>query len=247
MSNQDFSPQDLGISEEDWQQTPPSVQSVVRGLSAVQKRLEKIEEQIKLDSDTSSKPPSSNKPWRKRETKGKLPSGKKRGAQPGHQGSRREPLPPEQVDEFRVYKPESCRHCGEALQGDDPQPRRWQVTDIPPIRPVVIEHQVHTLSCRCGKTTTATLPPTIACSQFGPRITAFIGMLIGQERLSKRQVKRVMKTLFGVTISVGAVVARQREVSQSLKPTYAAVIDHVHQSHNRNIDETPWDEDWQRA
>jgi transposase len=72
-------------------------------------------------------------------------------------------------------------------------------------------------------------------------------MLIGQERLSKRQVKRVMKTLFGVDISVGAVVARQQEISQSLQPTYAAVTAHVHQSHQRNIDETPWDEDWQRA
>lgn len=56
-----------------------------------------------------------------------------------------------------------------------------------------------------------------------------------------------MKTLFGVDISVGAVVARQQEISRSLEPAYAAVSAHVHQSHNRNIDETPWDEAWQRA
>ena len=247
MSNQDFSPNDLGISEEDWQQTPPSVQGVVRGLSAVQKRLEKIEEQLKLNSDTSSKPPSSDKPRHKREKKGKLPSGKKRGAQPGHKGRRREPLPPDQVDEFRIHKPEACRHCGDALAGEDPQPRRWQVTEIPPVKPVVTEHQVHTLTCRCGQTTTAALPPEIACSQFGPRITAFIATLIGQERLSKRQVKRVMKTLFGVNISVGAVVARQQEISQSLEPTYEAASAHIRQSHQRNIDETPWDENWQKA
>jgi len=244
MSDQDFSPQDLGISEEDWQQTPPAVRNV---LGTLQAELVKIKEHLKLNSDTSSKPPSSDKPRHKREKKGKLPSGKKRGAQPGHKGRRREPLPPEQVDEFRVYKPEACRHCGERLKGDDPQPRRWQVTDIPPIRPVVTEHQVHTLSCGCGKSTTATLPPDIACSQFGPRISAFIAMLIGQQRLSKRQVKRVMKTLFGVDISVGTVVARQQEISQSLAPTYEAVTEHVHQSHQRNIDETPWDEDWQRS
>lgn len=244
MNDQAFSPQDLGISEEDWQQTPPAVRSA---LGMLHGELAKIKEQLKLNSDTSSKPPSSDKPQRKREKKGKLPSGKKRGAQPGHKGSRRKPLPPDQVNEFRVYKPKACRHCGGTLIGDDPQPRRWQVTEIPPIRPLVTEHQVHTLTCCCGKTTTATLPPEIACSQFGPRITAFIGMLVGQERLSKRQVKRVMKTLFGVDISVGAVVARQQEISRSLEPTYAAVTAHVHQSHNRNIDETPWDEAWQRA
>jgi len=244
MSDQEFSPEELGISDEDWHQTPPAVRGVLGTLHA---ELAKIKEHLKLNSDTSSKPPSSDKPRHKRAKKGKLPSGKKRGAQPGHKGSRREPLPPDQVNEFRIYKPEACRHCGNTLTGDDPQPRRWQVTEIPPIRPVVTEHQVHTLSCRCGKTTTAELPSDIACSQFGPRITTFIATLIGEERLSKRQVKRVMKRLFGVDISVGAVVARQREISQSLEPTYKAVTAHVHQSRQRNIDETPWDEGWQRA
>lgn len=245
MSDKSFSPQELGISSDDWQRTPPAVRGALGTLHA---ELEKIKEQIKLSSETSSRPPSSDKPRHKREKKGKLPSGRKRGAQAGHKGSHREPLPSDQVDECRVYKLDTCRHCGETLRGEEANPRRWQVTDIPPIRPVVTEHQVHRLTCGCcGKTTTGQLPPEIARSQFGPRITALVGMLIGQERLSKRQVKRVLKTLFGIEISVGAVVARQEEVSQSLAPAYEAVCAHVQRSQNRNIDETPWDEDWRRA
>ncbi len=245
MSDKSFSPQELGISSDDWQRTPSAVRGV---LGTLHGELEKIKEQLTLNSETSSRPPSSDKPRHKREKKGKLPSGRKRGAQAGHKGSHREPLPSDQVDKCRVYKPATCRHCGETLRGEDANPRRWQVTDIPPIRPVVTEHQVHRLTCGCcGKTTTGQLPPEIARSQFGPRITALVGMLIGQERLSKRQVKRVLKTLFGVTISVGAVVARQEEVSQSLAPAYEAVSTHVQRSQNRNIDETPWDEDWRRA
>ena len=245
MNDQDFSPQELGISEEDWQQTPPSVRALI---GVLQQRLAQVEEQLKLNSDTSSQPPSSDKPRHKREQKGKLPSGKKRGAQVGHKGRRREPLPPDQVDEFYIYKPDACRHCGEVLRGHDPTPRRWQVTEMPPLRPLVSEHQVHRLTCSgCGKSTAARLPAEVARSQFGPRLTALMGMLIGQERLSKRQVKRVLKTLLAVDISVGAVVARQQEVSESLEPSYEAVADHIHQSHNRNIDETPWDEDGQRA
>ena len=46
---------------------------------------------------------------------------------------------------------------------------------------------------------------------------------------------------------VGAVVARQQEISQSLEPTYEAASEHIRHSHNRNIDETPWDENGQRA
>ncbi len=45
MSEQDFSPEQLGISEMDWQQTPPSVRALVRVL---QERLEKIEEQLRV-------------------------------------------------------------------------------------------------------------------------------------------------------------------------------------------------------
>jgi hypothetical protein len=112
MSEPDVSPQGLGISEEDWQQTPPSVRALV---GVLHKRLAKVEEQLKLNSDTSSQPPSSDKPRHKPEQKGKLPSGKKRGAQPGHRSHRRKPLPPERVDEFRVYLPDACRHCGTAL------------------------------------------------------------------------------------------------------------------------------------
>lgn len=111
MSEKDFSPQDLDISEQDWWQVLPSVQAV---MGMLQKHLAKIEEQIRLNSDTSSRPLSSDKPQHKREKKGKPPSGKKHSRQPGHTGTRREPLPPEQVNEFRVYTPGACLHCGEA-------------------------------------------------------------------------------------------------------------------------------------
>jgi transposase len=245
MSDTNGPPPDLGISEADWQQTPPSVRAVV---SALHQRLIKLEEQLQLNSDNSSQPPASDKPRHQREKKGKLPSGKKRGGQPGHRGQSRPPVPPEAVSEFRVYKPEQCRHCGEALSGEDPEPYRWQVTDLPPIEPVVIEHQVHRLRCACcGQTTRGQLPPEVACSQFGPGVAAVVGLLIGQERLSKRQVKRVLRTLFGVEIAVGSVVARQQEISDSLADAYQMVQAYVHQAPHRHIDETPWRESWQRA
>ena len=247
MSDKTFSPNDLGISEEDWQQTPESVRAVVKSVNELKAELAKIKEQLNLNSDTSSKPPASDKPNRKREKKGKLPSGKKRGAQPGHQGRHRQPKPPDEVSEFHVHKPEVCGHCGEALSGADANPYRWQVTEIPPVKPIVVEYQVHTLMCACGKTTRGQLPPNVAVSQFGPRLTALVGMLIGQERLSKRGVKRVLKTLFDVDISVGAVVARQQEVSSSLSEPYEAVAAHVKTAASRNIDETSWRESWQLA
>ena len=64
-------------------------------------------------------------------------SGRKRGAQPGHPGSGPELLPIERVDEVVEHHPEACRRCGTLLQGNDPEPLRHQVIEIPPITPVV--------------------------------------------------------------------------------------------------------------
>ena len=240
MSDMSFSPQDLGIAEEDWQQTPPSVQAAI---GALQARIAKLEEQLGLNSENSSKPPSSDQPGHKREEQGKPPSGKKRGGQPGHKGHHRQRVPAEEVNEFRIYKPEGCAHCGEALTGEDATPYRWQVTELPPIKPLVVEHQVHSLCCAsCGQTTRGKLPPEVARSQFGERLSAFLGLLMGQYRLSKRQVAGLMQDAFGVSIAPSSVVNRQTEISASLAEPVKEVAEQVKQAQRRNIDETSWRE-----
>jgi hypothetical protein len=35
----------------------------------------------------------------------------------------------------------ACRHCQQTLHGDDPQPLRHQVWDVPPVRPIVTEYR----------------------------------------------------------------------------------------------------------
>jgi hypothetical protein len=77
-------------------------------------RLLVLEEQVKLNSRTSSKPPSSDGPGLgSRSVKPK--SGRKVGAQPGHKGSFRAMLPSDQVDQQVVCQPEPrCTQC----QGD---------------------------------------------------------------------------------------------------------------------------------
>jgi len=48
-------------------------------------------------------------------------------------------VPIEQVAVVVPVKPERCRRCQQPLQGDDPQPQRHHVTEIPPVTPVVTE------------------------------------------------------------------------------------------------------------
>ena len=40
--------------------------------------------------------------------------------------------------------------CQQPLTGDDTQPQRHQVVEIPPLRPVVTEYQLHQLVCPFG-------------------------------------------------------------------------------------------------
>jgi hypothetical protein len=42
-------------------------------------------------------------------------------------------VPPEQVTRTEVVKPDTCRRCGGALEGDDPDPYRHQAIDVPKV------------------------------------------------------------------------------------------------------------------
>ena len=106
-------------------------------------------------SRNSSKPPSSDNPFVSRPSK-RMPSGKKRGGQPGHLGKGRYQAAPEDVDEVKVVKPDQCGSCSALLTGEDPSPRRHQIIDIPPVDPTILEVQFHTLLCdSCGAETKA--------------------------------------------------------------------------------------------
>jgi hypothetical protein len=44
-------------------------------------------------------------------------------------------------------RPKRCARCQVPLQGEDGQPQRHQVTDIPAVKPRVTEYQLHCLVC----------------------------------------------------------------------------------------------------
>ncbi|XSG84913.1 MAG: DUF6444 domain-containing protein [Methylohalobius sp. ZOD2] len=66
---------------EEAQQIIDGLWEVVGGLKA---RLDELEEQLQTGSDNSSRPPSQDSPKRRAERKRKRPTGRKKGAQPGH-------------------------------------------------------------------------------------------------------------------------------------------------------------------
>jgi transposase len=230
------------ITLAEWQQTPDSVQRWVIDVWAQNNQLretvEVLQELVNRNSQNSSQPPSQDRPDQK---PAKEPSGppRKRGGQPGHRGHRRVLV--DDVDEVVVHRPTSCARCGALLLGDDPTPYRHQVTELPIVKPKVIEHQVHSLDCPCcGQRNRGELPPEVAASWFGPNVISLVGLLMGRYRLSKRQVTHLLAECFGITMAASTVVNQQQVISQALATPVAELEPVVKNEPVCNIDETSW-------
>jgi hypothetical protein len=251
-------PPGLPISPKDWDQTPLTVKVVVVTLfeenqalkrqvvelgeqvNSLQVEVDKLKEQVSKTSRNSSKPPSSDPPGtppRPKQARGK----RTRGGQKGHKGSGRKLKPIGMVDRVVVSKPISCEECGCILMGDDPRPNRHQVTEIPKIKPQVVEYQQHTLNCLCcGKENQADWPREMPTGSFGERVQALIGYMSGRFGVSKRDTKEMLEDIYAVEIGLGSVPAQERRVSQAVKAPVEDAQEYVQQQSVTNVDETSW-------
>jgi transposase len=121
------------------------------------------------------------------------------------------------------------------------------VTEVPPVRPVVTEYQLHTLRCRCGATTRATLPPGVPAGAFGPRLQALVAVCTGVYHLSRRTTAGLLHDLFGVDLALGSVTTCEQAASQALAAPVAAAHAFVQQQPVAHVDETGWREGRRRA
>lgn len=72
-------------------------------------------------------------------------------------------------------EPEGVGCCGEELSGEDAHPYRHQIVEIPPIKPIVVEHRLHQLVCNnCGTFTRAKLPLDVNPSGYGVRLVCLV-------------------------------------------------------------------------
>jgi transposase len=237
------------ISVELWNQIPPAAQVAIlalvqqyeRQLQALQQQVAQLTERLNQNSTNSSRPPSSDPPHVKRRPP-KPSSGRKKGGQPGHTRKQRPLVPPEQIKQTIPVKPSACRHCGQALHGEDPQPRKHQVAEIPPVRAEVTEYSLHRLTCTaCGTRTSASLPVGVPAGAFGPRLQAVLAILAGGYRLGKRPIRQLAHDLFGLSISTGMVAKLEQATAEALARPMAELEEYIRTQH-ANVDETSWRE-----
>lgn len=213
-----------------------------RQIEALQAEVQDLKNRLNTNSRNSSKPPSTD-PIHFKHQPPKIPSGKKRGGQPGHQRATRPLVPPDQLADTITCRPRACAGCGHALDGTDPTPHRHQVAEIPPIQPTVIEYQVHRLACPgCGVITAGPLPEGVPTGSFGPRLHAMLSLFAAEFRLAKRPVQRLARTGFGLEISLGMIAKLEGQTATVLEPVDAELARAVRLDPRVHIDETPWRE-----
>lgn len=214
-------------------------------IAELEKQVAQLLARLNSNSGNSGKPPSTDSPAeraaRKVRKAGRTSQSERRtrGAQPGHEGTQRALAPAEQVSEFVDHFPEHCEGCARALPPTpQAEPLRAQTWELPPMRPVVVEHRFHAVTCPCCATSTrAAWAPA---PTFGPRLHSVVATLTGAYHLSRRKTASLVSDLVGLKISVGAISEVESRVTESLEAGVAEVWRRVDGEVVKHADGTSW-------
>ena len=170
---------------------------------SLQNRLSKYENP--KNSRNSSIPPSKdeNKPFKSKSLRKK--SGKKPGGQNGHEGKTLEMV--SVPDKIIGHIPGYCNHCGLDLNHLPAQMfERRQVVEIPPIKPLYIEHQAFSRTCTCGHTVYSSFPQDITPGiSYGNSVESLSAYFYARQFLPFARMQEMFNDVFSLPISEGGI------------------------------------------
>jgi transposase len=212
-----------------------------RKVDELMKMVQALKEQLERNSSNSGKPPSSDSPGQRAARHGKGATGGKRGGQPGHTGSKRGLVPPEEVTETKPLFPAECENCFAALpQVPNAKPQLFQTVELPPLKPHVTQYERHCVSCpKCRHKTWASTD-SIPTTPFGPRLSAVIGLLTGIYHLSRRSAVSLVGDVLGIHLSLGAVSTIEGRVSEAVKAPVDEAWAKLDEALVKHTDGTSW-------
>src|SRR5256886_3630282 len=228
------------FTPQDWEQTPLAVQAYVRALRDEVKQLhdgvETLAARLQQNSTTSSRPPSSDSPYKKPRLRTTAATPRKAGGKPGHPGHRQVLLPPTTVREVR---PERCA-CGNMTLTLLKPYHTHQVIELPAIAMEVTHWVLHQGWCVDFGCWTKAQVPAEHATGYGPRFSALMGELAGTYGNGRRMVQTFCASVLQVPISLGAIQKVLDRVAHAIEPHYAAIATQVRHAVVNYIDETSW-------
>ena len=209
---------------------------------ALRSRIAELERRMGLNSNNSSKPPSSDglkkKTHRTKSLRGK--SERKTGGQKGHQGQTLEQvINPDKV--INHSAPKSCCGCGwDVSQSKVISVLRRQIFDIPKPSIEVTEHRVEVKQCpRCKIKTQGSFPQLVkAPVQYGVRIKAVSAYLHHQHFIPETRLSEVLQDLFGCGMSEATIANTNKSLAQTIAPITEQLSSMVKAAPVKHLDET---------
>lgn len=187
-------------------------------------------------SQNSSQPPARDF---KGSTSKKRKRRKRKGAQPGHEKQERGLVDnPNKIIEAYV---DNCENCHINLLDQVPvQVVRRQITELPEIKPVVIETRQYEVACPCcGTLQRGKLPEGLPAGRyFGPRLEATVTHLHHEHHIGFKRLLQICEEMFGLTLSPGGLVSIVERAGKAAQQEAEAIAERVRQSKVIGSDET---------
>ncbi len=215
-------------------------------IEKLQQELEKLKDKQPSNSQTSSKPPSSDL-IQKSETaaldhskESESQPKRKPGGQPGHIGKTRKGFG--RVDRYEISTPDSCEHCGSRELSDIIGYSKQQVACLVD-RPIeVVEYQRAKCQCNeCGALVIGLVSPGIVPRQdLSIDLQALVVWLGNYGHISYEKQQEFLRELGGIEIGIGTLQATNARVADSIKPAVEDLWKWAPLQANVHVDETPW-------
>lgn len=222
----------VGQQQEELAEREAAIERRDQKIRALEEELAQFQRPVKTP-ENSSVPPSRGQKANRAEGRHRRPGPKR-----GHVGASRLRSEPDVIVECR---PSACGGCGEPLpQTGGRRIGRHQVTDLPPLRPVVLEAWLYAVTCaHCRIRTVGAYPAGLEPRRtFGPGIEAVLSYLHERHHVGYERLAELCRDLFGLTISEGGIENALRRLVERARPTYAAIRETVRGSPVINSDET---------
>jgi len=219
---------------------PKTLEDAWEIIVALVNHINRLEGRLSKHSGNSSKPPSSDglkKPPSPQSLR--TPSGKKPGGQESHPGKTLEMV--EEPDEIVQHKTSgSCRGCNHSLEDAQSSLMRRQVFDLPPVVPVITEHQVEVKICPgCGMENRGEYPDGISgVTNYGPRLESLALYLLNQQLLPYERASQLFSDLFSIPLSSGTLATMNERAFQNLGAVSETIATGISDSSIAHFDES---------
>ncbi len=218
------------------QQFNEIIQTLIVRIELLEERLARYENP--KNSRNSSIPPSHDFKRPPRTKSLREPSKKKRGGQPGHEGTTLEMT--EKPDQIIPHTPQYCTCCGRDISQIHAElvECRQEVV-LPVIQPIFIEHQAFQRTCTCGNTVIADFPEGVTPGiSYGNNVGSLAAYMSVRHFFPFRRMAEFFRYFLNLPISEGALVNTIKRVTEKALPAYELIRSRAENSRSNGGDET---------